>query len=246
MKKHLSFLLSVLIILSLVACTDDTNGANNQNDFVDIYKSKATEFIESGDIDSAIKALEEGVSTTNNEELKKMLEELKSDDDSNVSSGIKEESSVDSSKSDITSEDDNGELSSETISSNESTVSQTFDINNYIGWWTEADDVYSKGGMWLDIYDDGGEFLSISIALVQMSGIREATTDYIMILKDDIRSNIIKSTFTDSFGNCGVVNIEFLEDKIICTISNLQEPAEGADWGIYNGDYVLKYHSTEH
>lgn len=245
MKKYISFILSILLAFSLVSCAQNDSG--NQNTLVEAYKSKTAEFVESGDIESAIKVLEEGVSTTGDAELKKMLDDLKSDNTSNVSSEIKDESLVDSSKSDMTSKiDDNVESSSEAISSIESTVSQTFDINDYIGLWTETEDVYSTGGMWLDIYDDGGDFLSFSIALVQSSGTREASTDYLMILKYDIKNNTIRSTFTDSFGNCGVVNIEFLEDKLICTVSNLQEPAEGADWGIYNGDYVLKYHTTEH
>lgn len=83
MRKYIAFLLSILIIFSLVACTNDTD--NSSNSIVDVYKNKATEFIESGDTQSAITVLEEGVSKTNDEGLKTMLEELKNGDSSNPS-----------------------------------------------------------------------------------------------------------------------------------------------------------------
>lgn len=85
MKKIITLALSILFVFLLTACTNDTN--NNQNPFVEIYKSKATEYIENGDTEAAIKALEEGVTTTGDEGLKTLLEELKND---NVSSNDEE------------------------------------------------------------------------------------------------------------------------------------------------------------
>lgn len=85
MKKYIALLLSILIIFTFVACTNDTNDANNQNTFVEIYKNKANEFVKNGDVDSAIKVLEEGISKTNDEELQKMLDELQNDVGNNVS-----------------------------------------------------------------------------------------------------------------------------------------------------------------
>ena len=243
MKKYIVCLLAFSMLFSFVACTENTS--NNQNNFVEIYKQKVTEFIENGDTESAIKALEEGVSATDDEELKKMLDELKNNS-KEVSSETKEDSSIDSLTTNNDSEKENSvDTPTEATSSVESTVSKIFDINDYIGWWTETEDVYTTGGMWLDIYDDGGSFLSFIISLSQSGGMRVANTE-ITFLKENIKDTIIESTFTDSFGNQGLVSIEFLENKIICTISNLQEPYEGADWGIYNGDYVLKHHGTEH
>lgn len=239
MKRFIAVLLSVLMVFTFVACTDNTNNANNQNSFVETYKSKATEYIEGGDIDSAIKVLEEGVTKTNSEELKKMLEELKKDV---VGSTQKDESSVEGSKTeDVSEPSDNVDTTPDAVSPNEN---KTFDMTDYVGFWNETESLYTTGGMQLYIYDDG-DFLSFNLSLSQTNCIRVADT-YISVLKEDIKSNIIKSVFTDSFENCGVANIEFLEDKIICTISNLQEPADGADWGIYDGEYILKYHETEH
>lgn len=72
MKKFLSLLLSLVLAFSFVSCSDD----GGDTGLADAYKQSAQKFIDSGDIESAKKALEEGISATQDEGLKAMLEEL--------------------------------------------------------------------------------------------------------------------------------------------------------------------------
>lgn len=263
MKKYIVLLLSVLIVFSFTACTNDINSNQNSgiNTFVETYKNKANEYIEKGDTESAIEVLEEGVSKTNDEGLKKLLEELKNDSTGTTSSENKEEVSVTTSEVVTTSKpnETNTEQTKEettvestSISSDsqssvvESNESEPFAFGRYIGLWTETEDVSTTGGMYLSVGFDGGEYVSFNMSLIQSGGRRVAETNYKVLREtiEKITDNTITSTFTDSFGNTGVVSIEFLDNKIICTVSNLEEPYGGADWGIYNGDYVLKHHLT--
>ena len=61
-----------------------------------------------------------------------------------------------------------------------------------------------------------------SMALIQSGGIRIAETSFsvLRVTMEGITDNTLKSTFTDSFGNIGTVTINFLEGKIICTVSD--------------------------
>lgn len=74
MKRGIALFLVVIMIFSLAACSSEES---NQNPLVDVYKTKATEFIESGDTESAKKALEEGVAATGDKGLEEMLYQLK-------------------------------------------------------------------------------------------------------------------------------------------------------------------------
>lgn len=263
MKKYLVILLFVLMLFSFAACTNDTNGNQNSgiNTFVETYKTKANEYIEKGDTESAIEVLEEGVANTNDEGLKKLLEELKNDSTGTTSSESKEEVPVTTSEVVTTSksEETNTEPIKEEATTESTSVSsdsqspivesnepEPFYFSRYIGQWTETEDVSTTGGMYLFVGFDGGEYVSFNMTLIQSGGRRVAETNYKVLREtlEKITDNTITNTFTDSFGNTGVASIEFLDNKIICTISNLEEPYGGADWGIYNGDYVLSYHLT--
>ena len=104
MKKYMAFVLSLLIIISLTACADEAD--TSQNNFVEIYKSKATEYIENGDTEAAIEVLEEGVEKTGSAELQQMLDEL--NEEPNVEdSGSNSENGNTDSKDSILSEESN-------------------------------------------------------------------------------------------------------------------------------------------
>ena len=235
MKKTFIILFSILFIFTLCACSSE----NEMSELEKQYYDYAQECIEKGDTQTVIECLEEGITNTGSEELKKLLEEVKGS--STVSS-----SKDDSSQVAASTENSSNDKTSQKVTSTENVEKQTFDINKYIGWWQESEDIYETGGLYLDIYDDGGSYLQILIENSKTNGDRIASTDYIPVLKKNIKSNKLEFPFEDSFGSTGYASIEFLENKVICTISDLQEPEDGADWAIYNGDYVLKYHGTEH
>ena len=402
MRKCIIFLLSILIAFSLVGCTKENNSPNT---FVDIYKNKATEYIENGDLESAITVLEEGVSKTNDEELKKMLGELQNDNsqkNSSETSADNNSSQISSSKSKVDKEatkenslgnsvsemDDNtirailngqksfidfdskleatirslpqvnsqytekpgmyavvdldnngtkellieyvfngdtaiiniqngkyiayyipyrsrsrlktdgtmswsngasesgvkrvsfgneGIISTDIIVYSEdlftvngntvtkeeyekalseqdrkkdaewiSLPSEPFDLTDYVDWWAENDDVYTQGGMELLIHDPGGEDYEFMVSLTKKNGIKVAHSDYFAVAKNNIWTNQVFSSFTDSFGNTGKISIQFLDGKVICNVYNFESPKGGSDWGIYDGEYVLTYYDTQH
>jgi len=72
MKKLLSLFLCFALVLSFAACSDDSSS----NDMVEAYKQAAQKFIDAGDTQSAIKALEEGISATQDDSLKAMLDSI--------------------------------------------------------------------------------------------------------------------------------------------------------------------------
>ena len=84
MKRIFLFVLVVVLVCGSSACGSKTD---NKKSAVEQYKSVAQEYIDKGDTKTAKKALEEGIALTNDEGLKKMLEEINAVDE------VKEETS---------------------------------------------------------------------------------------------------------------------------------------------------------
>lgn len=240
MKKCIVFLLVLLMTFSFSACKD--NSEDKQSSLVAEYKNKATEFIESGDTESAIKALEEGISSTGDNGLKKMLDKLK---DGSAGEDEKETSTDDTGAGvDTESKPTENVDTSDIEPTDKPETSKPFDVTKYGGWWTETEDGLLYSGMSFGITDLYGDYLAFSISLFQANGYRSADTAF-AVLKQSIKNNKFETAFEDSFCNLGFASIEFLEDKIICTISNFESPGQGSNWGIYDGKYILAYHVTE-
>jgi len=72
LNKFLAISLCFVILFSFAACSDDSGS----NDVVAAYKQAAQKFIDAGDTQSAIKALEEGISATQDDSLKAMLDSI--------------------------------------------------------------------------------------------------------------------------------------------------------------------------
>ena len=83
MKRIVALIMAVVISICITACNSDTDKSKST---VEQYKNVAQEYIDKGDIETAKKALEEGIALTNDEGLKKMLEEISTVDE------VKEES----------------------------------------------------------------------------------------------------------------------------------------------------------
>ena len=209
MKKYLSLILAVLMLISFTACTQQAP-SSEQDSIVSAYKEKAEEFIANGDYDSAIAVLEEGISATNSEELIKMLEDTQK---------AKEEAEA---------------------SIPEGTGGSTFDLSKYFGWWAETEDVYSNGGLKIDLRDCG-KYWDLTIEFNMTD--RPPASSRLVVLAEDIKSNKLRVGFIDDYVNYGTAELEFLEDKIICTIFDL-EPTYFDDV-FYEGEYVLTCHGTE-
>ena len=79
MKKGLSRCLSVVWLLAflLVAASCGSGQQEQTSSVADIYRTTAQKYIDAGDYDSAIQALEEGITATNDQALAAMLEEIK-------------------------------------------------------------------------------------------------------------------------------------------------------------------------
>ena len=243
MKKYIVFVLSLLIVISLTACASETDTA--QNNFVEIYKTKATEYIENGDTQAAIDALEEGVEKTGNAELQQMLDELNEEpntEDNESNSGNGGTDSEDSISSNENTSSDTTNMNSQDNPTSETVTDEPFNIDDYIGWWSEVD-VYTNGGMVIYIYDDGENYLQIYIESSRQNGYQIADALF-MVLKETVRGNKIEGVYEDSFENVGFASIEFAGDKVICTISNVKE--SGYNWGIYAGEYILTEHTVEY
>ena len=214
MKKFTALLLLILIVFSLTACASDTK--SNTNEFVEIYKQKVTEFIESGDIDSAIKALEEGVTNTNADELKKMLEELKN------------------SKSTSSTDEKTATSKDQKVNSTSSKV-EKFDISKYKGEWATSGFSWQKGGFHLEIAVNG-TLLDIACSSVSSTRVAEAT---VIGNTSMITNSVLTTGFGDSWNNQGIIKLKFEDKKIICTVSDVQYSDEGSGWSIKEGEYVL-------
>ena len=74
MKKLLSLVLALMMVLSLFGC--DYDNSDRDNDEVEEYIEEAEELIEEGDYEGAIEVLREGLEETDSEEIEEMLEEL--------------------------------------------------------------------------------------------------------------------------------------------------------------------------
>lgn len=74
MRKIISLMFVVILSMTITACTSNTGSTNESS--VEKYKAIVQEYIDKGDIETAKKALQEGVSLTGDESLKKMLDEI--------------------------------------------------------------------------------------------------------------------------------------------------------------------------
>lgn len=221
MKKYITLLLTFLIVFSLVACTENQN---NQSSLIEAYKAKATEYIEQGDKETAIEVLEEGITATNDEQLKQMLEEFKKGED--------EESTVDS-------QGDGSEISTE--SSDESIVIPTFDISHYTGCWYENEDVACGYESGLEIIISENRNLNLTPTIVFEICDEYSASTTLICTANDIVNNKITTSFVDDSYNTGMICIEFLDNgDIKCSIWDVKG-AMVAWSSIREGEYILTY-----
>lgn len=78
MKRLVALLISSVMVFCMAACGTETQQDNGSK--AEKYKQVAQQSIDSGDVENAKAVLREGISVTNDEELKKMLEELENKD----------------------------------------------------------------------------------------------------------------------------------------------------------------------
>ena len=207
------------MLLSFTACSKN----NKTTELNETYKSKAEEFITSGDIDSAIKVLEEGISVTNNDELKKMLDDLRNE---NINT-----SSVDDSASEA----------NESISDNQEPMS----YDDYTGIWATEDISYDNGGLILDISIKNSEMIFSCSLTSSAPSLRVAEFEN-KISISQIKNNMVTIDFKDDgWDSYGTFELTFNNDYLLADFKNVvNDPA--SYWGFNNRTYKLIKNEQAH
>ncbi len=213
MKKIFILFMTITILLSISACGGDKPNLS----VVEQYKKIVQEYIDKGDIETAKKALAEGVTLTNDEDLKNMLEEMNS-----------KESEAGNNESSHNGESTNGNAKPKEV----------IDYAEYDGVWSTEGFSWESGGVTMDIIIDGQEMF------VTCSCVQSAPANRVADFNESIPfSSIIDSSFTtnykDGWGNSGTVTFEFKDDAIICSFKDITS-SDWTQWGFGENSYVLK------
>ena len=265
--KKLCFLLALLLAFTCTGCKKESGSQNN--DPVAAYASKAQEYLDAGDTETAIAVLEEGIATTGSDELTAMLEQLQSGAPSACASCGAE--LAENAKfcgecgeevktaAPLTNCPDCGaeltenakfcgecgaDLSGAQAPSSAPATSDAFDLQSYTGAWCTEYSCYAYGGLIIDVAEQGNN-ASFDISLVSASPncyISEVSKTFSL----SELQNPLSFSFEDSWGNSGTMTMNFGNGNIELQVSNVQANSD-ARWGFTeNTSYSLHYSPDIH
>lgn len=184
--KKIVFTITVFLTfasLILTSCTADTDTS-----LVDSYKADAQEYVDEGDIDSAIKTLKKGIEKTGNESLEDMLDMLESLNKNKVS-----------------------ESDMENDTNHEDKEESTEDYSRYSGSWSYSD-WFEDASFSLDI--KGNKF-DISGKYYFYDFINDTeTVDATFSASSKITDGVARIDCTDSYGTPFSLKLTFTERQM--------------------------------
>ena len=175
------------------------------------------------DLDGAISVLEEGLSIIDSPELLQMLENVKR---------MKE-----------------GKNSGNTNSTTDNQpAGSNHNIGSYIGTWAEEDIGWEFGGLILDITDTSEGSVDFALCYTQGAPASRIAEVFQTVPLDDIKGTKLMFSFEDDgWGQTGTVTLEFEQNEILCTISNVEYPGKDyPNWGFCDDYYILAKNETAH
>lgn len=235
--KRLCFLLAALLVFT--AFTGCQKKATDYTMLVEIYAGKAQEYIDSGDTDSAIAILNEGIAATENaEKLTDMLDRLSQPESQRVCPNCGIQPPADSKFC----------TTCGTDLSQGGNLSSSFDLTPYYGTWAEQDIGWTFGGMILELKKDGKD-LQIDLSYTQSAPASRVAEVCTSIPLADIQGNtIIVQAENDGWGHTADIKLTLDGDNISCTVSNvvLACPDGVEAWGLLDGDFLLVRNDAAH
>ena len=213
MKKMRVVLYVLAIMLAMTAC----GSVSEEQSSAEAYIQIAQDFIECGDIDSALKVLENGFKETGDADIAVLMVELSTN---------MESQRTETNPSEI----DNVTVSDESF------------VDKYIGTWAEESISMENGGLILSIVSIGEQKFSLEFNITQgapMSRIAEVATE---VSARDIVNNCVEIEFEDDgWENSGKIAVTFDDEFIFCEVFDTHYNGEGSfsDWGLGDGVYSL-------
>ena len=132
--------------------------------------------------------------------------------------------------------------------SNETTTASKLDVFSYIGTWSEEGLSWDSGGFLLDLSCENG-ILTASLLLTGSAPFsRIAEVNEVFAISAIENSKISAKFEDDNWGNSGTLTLEFLDEKILCTLSNITYTEEDgyAMWGLYDCEIELVRNENAH
>ena len=238
MKRFSAILLIFALVCSLCACAEE------QEEFVsvtDIYLQSAQEFLDQGDLDSAIAALEEGYTATNDPALGARLEELQQQKQEAEAPAEDQPEAPEE-----TPEEAPEETPEEAPEEEPEEEPEPLDLSVYVGAWTEQEvtGTYIDRYLSLQVIQDN---LLVYCHCEQQPPYSRIASVEATIPVSQINGMVLEFPFTDSWGNTGVCELDFGEGKIACTIRDLKAPYGGSMWSMWTGtaDFVYRYETAD-
>ena len=220
MKRIVALIMAVVISVFITAC----NSNNKKQSAAEQYRNVAQQYIDKGDMETAKKALEEGIAITNDEGLKKMLEEISNTE---TVEEIADAETVE--KSEVVAVEEVAE------------PTEVPDYTNYIGTWSSRGFSWEDGGFTMTVSIEG-EYMYIACDEVQSAPMNRIAHFEDKIPVSDIVNSKASVVFADDcWGNSGTAVFEFASGQdyyILCTIQDVVYSDFGA-WGFSEGDCIL-------
>ncbi len=222
MRRIIVGIFLTIFLLTFSGCF--SNQTQSANPIVDTYKQIAQQHIDNGDIESAIKVLEEGFSATKDPSIQSLLDQVNA--------------MLSSQQTDTTSATT---ASTNPGATNTPSSSAVLDLSKYassVTFWASEELSYENGGCVLGIYIDSSTgcatFSFDYIGSAPSS--RWAEIDVQKNLSEITGNKVVLSFETDGWGHSGDLSLLFEETSISYTVSNVVcFTNDGPEWGVSNG-----------
>lgn len=221
--RNIAFLaLAVLFLVGLGGCSSSKGSTAP-----DSYIQSAQSYIDAGDLDSAIKVLQDGFSATGSGAVAQML--AQTIEMQTQTKGQTEEAG----QNDTPTLPEGSQFPKED--------SAHIDIARYIGEWAEKTYDYENGGlsMWISRTSDG----KISVNLEQTQAYpacRIASVSESFSQDELCEDDAFAFTATDSWGIQALFKLTFEDGRIVCDISNAKDVYNSLPpWSVVDGHYTL-------
>ena len=221
-NKSISILFVLLLTFILVFTTGcNNNNNNNNNNTASVYIEMAQDYINEGNYEAAIEVLEKGMSSTGSTKIEELLKEV-------IALQLQEAPASNNTPDD----NDAGDV---------------FDYSVYEGTWAQEGIGWEYGGLLMDV-EVSDDTISIDCIFTQgapSSRIAEIAVD---IKKDDVENNAVECAYDDDgWGSCGKLNIQFNDNSIKCSFSDIKQlGTEIPAWGFYEDTYTLIKNNEAH
>lgn len=135
----------------------------------------------------------------------------------------------------------------ETLSTEPSATSE-LNISSYVGTWSEDGLSWETGGFLLDLSAENGILTAYLLLTGDAPSSKLAEVEEVFALSSIDNSKISANFENDNWGNSGTMTLEFLDKKILCTLSNVTYTGEGdfAMWGLYDCEVELVRNNNAH